>query len=212
MRGIAFIGGAGPEAARCRALVEGADILVAADSGLILAEQAGLRPDWIVGDMDSLDDLRRLEAYPPERILRCPRDKDLTDTELALGLLWEKGCGETWLMGGGGGRLDHLFALRSLFERCPRPQRWVTGTEDIYCLNAQEQLALKLQAGALLSIFPLGSGPWELRSRGLKWPLEGLAWDRGFFGLSNVLLDADCSLCAEAGHFLVILPQETPVP
>jgi thiamine pyrophosphokinase len=188
--------------------VRGADILVAADSGLILAEQAGLKPDWIVGDMDSLDDLQRLEAYPPPRILRYPRDKDRTDTELALALLWEKGCAETWLIGGGSGRMDHLFAIQALFEREPRPHRWFTGKEDIHCLNAQEPLALRLHPGALLSIFPLGSGPWEVRSQGLKWPLEGLAWERGFCGLSNVLLDAEVSLFAEAGRFLVILPQE----
>jgi thiamine pyrophosphokinase len=157
--------------------------------------------------MDSLDDLLRLEAYPPERILRYPQDKDFTDTELALLLLWEKGCDETWLIGGGSGRMDHLFAIRSLFEREPRPQRWFTGAEDIYCLNAQEKLALSLRPGGILSIFPLGSGPWELGSQGLKWPLAGLPWSRGFFGLSNVLLEAEASLWVEQGHFLVILPR-----
>lgn len=206
MRGVAFIGGAGPAPEQCRDLVRGADLLVAADSGLILAEQAGLRPDWIVGDMDSLDELLRLEAYSPDRIRRYPPDKDFTDTELALQLLWEKGCDETWLIGGGGGRLDHLFALRCLFEREPRPRRWFTAGEDIHCLNEQEHLSQSLYPGALLSLFPLGEGPWELQSQGLKWPLEGLPWDRGFFGLSNVLLDAAFSLFAEQGRFLVILP------
>ncbi|MHB9290943.1 thiamine pyrophosphokinase [Hollandina sp. SP2] len=207
VRGIAFIGGTGPEPEQCRTLAKEADILVAADSGLILAEQAGVRPNWIVGDMDSLDDPLRLEGYPSDRILRYPQDKDFTDTELALLLLWEKGCDETWLIGGGSGRMDHLFAIRSLFEREPRPQRWFTGAEDIYCLNAQEKLALNLQPGETFSIFPLGSGPWELRSQGLKWPLAGLPWDRGFFGLSNVFLEAEVSLWAEQGHFLVILPR-----
>jgi thiamine pyrophosphokinase len=187
-------------------LVTGADLIVAADSGLMLAENAGLRPDWILGDMDSLDDLRRLARYPPSRVLRYPQDKDFTDTELALRLLWEKGCEETWLIGGGGGRTDHLFAIRSLFEREPSPTRWLTGAEDIRCLRVQEELTLKLHPGAFLSIFPLGSGPWELRSQDLKWPLEGLPWDRGFFGLSNVLLKAEVSLFADQGRFLVVLP------
>ncbi|MDR3115633.1 MAG: thiamine diphosphokinase [Treponema sp.] len=204
---MAFIGGTGPGPEQCRALAKKADILVAADSGLILAEQAGVRPDWIVGDMDSLDDPLRLEGYPPERILRYPQDKDFTDTELALSLLREKGCDETWLIGGGSGRLDHLLAIRALFERKPRPQRWFTGGEDIYCLNSQEQLTLNLQPGRVLSIFPLGSGPWETGSRGLKWPLDGLPWDRGFFGLGNVFLEARASLWAEKGRFLVILPR-----
>ncbi|MDR2485847.1 MAG: thiamine diphosphokinase, partial [Treponema sp.] len=90
VRGIAFIGGQGPDPEKCRRLITGTRIIVAADSGLITAETAGVKPDWILGDMDSLDDLRRLEAYPSQRILRYPSDKDYTDTELALNFLWEK--------------------------------------------------------------------------------------------------------------------------
>ncbi|MDR3192027.1 MAG: thiamine diphosphokinase, partial [Treponema sp.] len=120
MLGIAFIGGEGPRPDLIRRILgeDRAGILsVAADSGLMAAEGAGFRPDWIVGDMDSLDDPARLEKYPPERVLRYPGDKDFLDTELALSLLWEKGCTETWLLGGGGGRMDHLLGIRSLFER-----------------------------------------------------------------------------------------------
>jgi thiamine pyrophosphokinase len=156
--------------------------------------------------MDSLDDPHRLVVYAPERIVRYPQDKDFTDTELALRLLWEKGCDETWLIGGGGGRMDHLLAIRSLFERDSWPRRWFTDAETVYGLEATEQLVLTVRPGRLLSLFPLGAGPWEVHSQGLKWPLAGLPWDRGFFGLSNVTQEPEVSLWAEDGRFLVILP------
>jgi thiamine pyrophosphokinase len=188
-----------------------APLIVAADSGLLAAEAAGLRPDWVLGDMDSLGaaGLERLEAYPPERVLRYEAAKDYTDTELALHLLYEKGCEETWLVGGGGGRLDHLLAIRSLFERQRCPVRWLTVAEDVRFLEAPGELALTVPdaalAAPLVSVFPLGQGPWDLESEGLRWPLAGLPWDRGFFGISNTA-DRDFTVRAKRGRFLVILP------
>jgi thiamine pyrophosphokinase len=184
-----------------------APLIAAADSGLLAAEAAGLRPDWVLGDMDSLGaaGLERLEAYPPERVLRYEAAKDYTDTELALRLLYDKGCDETWLVGGGGGRLDHLLAIRSLFERQRCPTRWLTAAEDVRFLEAPGELTVSGAAASLVSVFPLGQGPWDVESEGLRWPLAGLPWDRGFFGISNTA-DRDFTVRAKKGRFLVILP------
>jgi thiamine pyrophosphokinase len=206
LKGIAFIGGEGPPPALCRRLAEEADLVLAADSGLIAAENAGLRPEWIVGDMDSLDDTRRLEKYPPERVRLFKTDKDFTDTELALACLWEQGCDDVALAGGGGGRTDHLFAIRALFERERAPGRWVTAAEDIYCLPGGNALSLTPPPGSLVSVFPLGGGPWEAESAGLKWPLNGLSWNRGNFGVSNVVSEGGFSVQALRGRFMVIVP------
>jgi thiamine pyrophosphokinase len=210
MRGIAFIGGQSPKVEQCGALAAEADLIVAADSGLIAAESAGINPDWILGDMDSLDELWRLDKYPSERIIRYPPDKDYTDTELALTFLWEKGCDETWLIGGGGGRIDHLFAIRSLFERRQSPDRWFTGAEDIYCLKSTCILSLSLAPMSLVSLFPLGEGPWKVQSQGLKWSLDELCWDQGFFGISNIAPTGVFSVLSKTGRFFVIIPKREP--
>ena len=212
LRGIAFIGGESPCPEALRKIAEGADILAAADSGLVACEGAGLRPDWVLGDMDSLDDPGRLEKYSPERVRRYPCDKDFTDTELALALLEENGCDEIWLAGGGGGRTDHLFAIRSLFERNDPPDRWFPGSgaseggEEIRCLKEGKILSTTLPPESLVSVFPLGAGPWEAESSGLKWPLNGLSWERGFFGVSNVALNGPFEIRSFRGRFMVIMP------
>jgi thiamine pyrophosphokinase len=154
--------------------------------------------------MDSLGDPDCLKKYPEERILRYPEDKDYTDTELALRLLWDKGCDETWLLGGGGGRLDHLFAIRSLFERDPGPNRWITAENDIRGITGD--ISLEIPSGSLVSVFPLGAGPWNAKSQGLRWPLEDLPWNPGFFGISNSAGDGFFSIKVVEGRFLVILP------
>jgi thiamine pyrophosphokinase len=218
--GIAFLGGEGPGPALIRSLLDAADcadpLLVAADSGLLLAESAGLRPRWIIGDMDSLGaESERLGSYPPEQVIRCPPDKDYTDTELALSLLEEKGARRIWLAGGGGGRLDHLFAIRSLFERDRCPERWITRGEDIRCLEGgcpslpgELVFSGAFLTGSPVSVFPLGVGPWKALSRGLKWPLDKLPWDRGFFGLSNEAPEG-FTIKALEGRFMVTLPAGT---
>jgi thiamine pyrophosphokinase len=205
MRGVAFIGGEGPGPERAALLAEGADLIVAADSGLMAAENAGLTPDWLLGDWDSLDSVSRLEKYQPEKILRFERDKDFTDTELAFDFLRSRLCDDIWLVGGGGGRMDHLFGIRSLFERKAAPSRWVTDAEDVYCLEEGSELRLQSAREGIISTFPLGDGPWEAGSEGLKWPLSGLPWNRGYISLSNVAISGTFSIKAGKGRFMVII-------
>ena len=61
------------------------DRVIAADGGLGACLAAGLEPDVVVGDMDSVAsaDLSRAEVAGV-RIERHPRDKDAVDLELAL--------------------------------------------------------------------------------------------------------------------------------
>ncbi|MDR2501164.1 MAG: thiamine diphosphokinase [Treponema sp.] len=219
MRGIAFIGGEGPPVSRRRALAAPGCLIVAADSGLEAAEQAGIRPHWIIGDMDSLADTARLDRYPPDRVIRYPRHKDYTDTELAIQLLWDQGCDAVWLAGGGGGRTDHLLAVYALFERDRPPDRWITAREDIWRLQAGECMsqagigaAAALQEDAPdkplgVSVFPLRSGPWKAESRGLHWPLDNFGWNRGVFGISNAAPQGRFCIRALEGRFLVMIFQ-----
>jgi thiamine pyrophosphokinase len=152
--------------------------------------------------MDSLGDLSLLDKYPPERVLRYPADKDFTDTELALNLLFEKGCAEVTLAGGGGGRLDHTLAIAALFEREDAPSRWFTAHEEIVLVKgAFRQRAC---AGNIVSVFPIGAGPWKAASVGLKWPLDAVRWRRGYSGVSNVAVADSIAVTALAGRFLLI--------
>lgn len=201
---LIFIGGDGPHFNVCKPFLYKDSLVIAADSGLLRCEQFGLMPDWIVGDMDSLEDLSRLSAYPPDRILRYPVDKDYTDTELALNLAWDQGCTDITLIGGGGGRTDHLMAITALFDRPRAPTRWCTATELVSLVTEKAEFPVPTQT--LVSVFPAGNGPWKAESIGLQWPLHGLKWFRGFFGLSNRVIHKPFSITALEGTFLVVLP------
>jgi thiamine pyrophosphokinase len=204
--GVAFIGSLAPPPVLCKGLCTNAGLVVAADAGLVTAEKAGVRPDWIVGDMDSLPDPSRLDRYPPERVRRFPRDKDLLDTEIALNLLWDEGYEDIVLIGGGGGRLDHLLALRALFDRPRCPRRWVTDAEDIHAVEEPEVLELFLPVNTVVSVLPAANGPWKASSAGLKWPLDRVRIADGWVGVSNVACEKRVLFRAECGRFLVMHP------
>jgi len=201
--GLAFIGGLCPPADFCGALAERADVICAADSGLIAAEDAGIKPDFIAGDMDSLDDESRLLKYPQEIIFRFPEDKDFTDTEIAVKMLRERGCGSIILAGGGGGRLSHLFAVKTIFERADDVTEWYTKNEKIFLLKGA--LSLPVRKDNLISVFPLGAPPFRASSMNLKWPLDEVRWEGGFTGISNAPLAGEVFLRAQAGKFLIIV-------
>lgn len=207
MLGIIFTGGESPDAQAVKRIVESADkdiLIIAADSGFDTAMNADIKTDWVIGDMDSAKNYAGLAAMPPERVIRHERDKDFTDTELAVLLAAEKGCNEIWIIGGGGGRIDHLFGIRSLFDRDFFPRRWITALEDIYCIDGKSE-KWTVSGGAIVSVFPAGDGPWEAASSGLKWQLDGVSWSRGFFGLSNIAVSGEFSITAKKGRFMVIL-------
>lgn len=181
----------------------------AADSGLDVLRSWGVKPDLVVGDMDSLADPIVLAEYPD--VLSFPRDKDDTDTEIGIRELRSRGFGRIVLAGGGGGRLDHLLAVRCLLERPDGPDEWLTRSERI--VRLEEPARFDVACGATVSVFPLAGGASGMRSSGLKWPLDGLWWDQGHFGVSNVAVAEHIAIDPGERPVFVILPlQVSPAP
>src|SRR5689334_18888700 len=107
---LVFAGGDPPP----RELVAGLDrsaLVIAADSGLDHALALGFRADVVVGDLDSVtpDALAHARADGAEVELH-PAEKDETDLELALRRAVALGMRRVTVIGGGGGRHDHLLA------------------------------------------------------------------------------------------------------
>ncbi len=203
MTGLLIIGGAGPGKeilADCRGV---ADVVAAADSGLESALRAGITPDYVVGDMDSLSDPRLLDRFPKEKKRILPADKDLTDTEYGLGFLQEMGCTDVVIAGGGGGRFDHALAIAMLFERERPPRRWITEKEDIRLIDGE--LEFSGRRGDILSLFPVGGTAADMSSEGLRWPLDGLRFERGYGGISNRITGEKVKIRIGKGKLLMVL-------
>jgi thiamine pyrophosphokinase len=200
--GLLLIGGEGPSRDLLEPILSDLAYTVAADSGFDLARRLEIIPDLLVGDFDSLESSKELEEFPEERIRRFPRDKDETDAEIGLAVLWEMGCRRVVMAGGGGGRLDHLLGLISLFEREKVPALWYTSREVIQVVEGT--LTVTGCKGQTVSFFPLGGTVSGMSSSGLKWPLDGLRWSRGDIGVSNVFSEDRCTITVGHGRLLMV--------
>jgi thiamine pyrophosphokinase len=216
MRGVIFTGGRLPDAELAMPLIEPFSFSIAADSGLLFAKRAGIDPDLVVGDMDSLPDRSLLDAYPAERKMVWPVDKDDTDTELAIAEMVARGIDDIALVGGGGGRIDHFLGIRILFERDSFPSLWigdesvVVAVGDRAASRAVRVVGLEGQASELgvdpVSVFPAGKGAHSCRGTGFHWPIDSLGWDSGAISLSNRADTGSVSIIADSGLFLVVFP------
>lgn len=148
--------------------------IVAADSGFDTALALNVKPDLIVGDFDSSINSEKIEDFPH---IKAPKDKDESDMELALMNI--KGGYD--LLGGGEGRLDHLMAIFSLFNKYGLPRFWFT-KEDVL-IGVNSMLSMNLPIGSTISIFPLTSA--FVKSKGLVWELGDKPLSSTFMSLSN---------------------------
>ena len=175
-----------------------APFVVAADGGAATALRLGVRPEVVIGDMDSLDDASRrtLKArlYPIA-------EQDSTDFEKCLSRI---DAPFLIALGMTGSRADHSMAALNVLARHPGRRLFLISGEDAIFLAPQE-LELALPVGTRLSLFPLA--PVTGKSEGLHWPIAGLSFSPlGRIGTSNRTSAPRVRLQFDAPHMLVILP------
>ena len=101
----------GFDAAPFRTLLARADLLIAADGGGNALFAAGVAPQLVVGDLDSLEAAAEAAfAGAGVEIRRHPAEKDETDLELALLVAIRHGATSIDLLGAMDGRWDQAFA------------------------------------------------------------------------------------------------------
>ena len=213
MKAIVVAGGvAAPEDV---AQLAGADLVIAADSGAAWLESVGRRPDLVIGDMDSIppDLLEHLQGEPVT-IEPYPREKEASDAELAVARAVAMGANEIVILGGfGGPRLDHQLAnLLLLMEGWSGAQlRLVGGATTVRAIHRGDRLELEGGAGDLVTLLPLAGAATGVRTRGLRFHLDGETLRLGRSrGLSNVIDEAPASVSLEEGMLLIIETRKEP--
>jgi len=198
----------GPVRATLPAL-DGDAIVIAADAGVHEAERLGLHVDLLVGDLDSADGaaVDRVEASGG-RVERHPADKDASDLELALVAAAVAGARQVLVLGGDGGRLDHLvgnaFLLTSDRFADLRIDA-VLGAARIHVVR--DERAMDGSPGELVSLFAAGGAALGVRTEGLRWRLSGDQLMPGSTrGLSNEFVEPSARVRVGDGVVLAVRP------
>ena len=207
MKGIIIAGGRLVDGKILMELFLKADLRVAADSGLQHLEDFGLIPDYLVGDIDSLEDVTILDRLPESvKVMTHPVEKDKTDTEIAADLLIDSGCTEITILGGTGSRLDHTLSniqlLRTIFNRGVNG-RIIDDNNQIIYLPREYQI--KGNKDCYYSILPLGTEGIGVSLKGFHYPLDNVEIPFGSsLGISNYLEDNEGQIVVHHGEGILI--------
>jgi thiamine pyrophosphokinase len=191
-RALVFVNGELSQISRIRPRHD--DLLVGVDGGTKHILSLGLTPDLIIGDLDSLP-----KIPPNVPLLQYPKDKNFTDTELALQFCRGR---EIIVYGILGRRLDHLLANILLLTKY---KFTITeGNQQIILLIGPSRFNLEGKPNDLVSLIPL-TDCRKVTTEGLKWRLQGSTLKTGSSqGVSNVLARKKAQIKISKGNLLIV--------
>lgn len=164
---LAIVGGGVLDPALLRELAGAGAMIVAADGGADLCDVAGIVPDAIIGDLDSLSDPAAWAQRT--RVIRIP-EQMTTDFEKCLYMTRAK---VTVALGMTGKRFDHTLAALDAVARYGADRRIILADTDDVALAVSGSFRFDVGAGERVSVHPLQAVRFA-RSEGLKYPLDGI--------------------------------------
>ena len=198
---VVLANGRPPTTRLLRRLHRNAEIMVCADGGANAAARAGIRPDLIIGDFDSVTPatLRKLRSVRIRRIA----EQNSTDLEKAIRWLLRKGIREITIAGATGGRLDHIAGNLNILGKYSRRAnlRVVESEGELFPVGARRELSYP--AGTTVSMIPLSrcSG---VTTKGLRWELRNAVLELGVRdGTSNEVVSTPATINVRSGTLLL---------
>ena len=209
---VALDGRLGPEALVSAVLAD-ADMVIAADGGAARLHRQGWVPDLVVGDLDSLEPaaIGRLEEAGAE-FERHPREKDLTDGELALLAAIDRGAEQIVILGVlGGPRADMVLANYMLLfhPRLGRAGAVALAPGWTIWPLGRGWLDARSDTGATISLVPIDALIEGVDLEGVRWPLAGASLHRGEGrSISNAAAGTRVRARSRSGRALLFLERQ----
>ena len=206
-RTLIFANGQLPDIDKARSLLKNDDYIICADGGTRHALTLQVRPDLIIGDLDSAEQgaLRKFKEEDVN-IELYPRDKNETDLELAIKRALELNPEQIVIIAALGGRLDQTLANIALLTD-PRLStldiRLDDGLEEI--LVCRDQAEVHGRSGDIVSLLPWQGAVSETQTTNLKWALhkETLYSDKTR-GISNEMTSDTASISIGSGVLIIV--------
>ena len=204
-RRVAVFAGGDPPPVQAARWISPGTFVIAADSGLDHAHRLGFEADLLVGDLDSVS-LGASDRHQGE-VEEHSEDKDYTDLELAMEAA-NRRAGAVVVVGGHGGRLDHLLANAELLA----DHRWA-GAEIIWLAGEDLATVVRHRAvlggkpGDLVSLVPLSGHAIGVTTAGLQWSLQNATLAAGSTrGVSNRFTETTAQVTVRQGVLLAVQP------
>jgi thiamine pyrophosphokinase len=188
-------------------LAKRVDFVIGVDGGMGILLKYQIKADIAIGDFDSLDS-KLLKELKKKKIpiMKFPKDKDFSDTELAIRFAIKEGFQNFILTGMLGKRTDHLlFNISTLLFLNKQNKHCVIKEEDeeIYITSSIAQIDTKI--GEIISIYPLTMQSTILETKGLKYELKNYSIKKyRTLTLSNIATSEKAIIKVKSGTVLII--------
>jgi thiamine pyrophosphokinase len=193
--------------------------VIAADSGAATAFELGLRVDELIGDLDSASPEQQARVVESGGLIHLhPEAKDATDLELALAaaVTQEPPPKRIVVLGGAGGRYDHLFAGTMLLAAESWAGADATGIHVEARLGRAKVTVIRSRAvieatepGELVSLVAVLGVAHGVTASGLLYELRGNDLRPGSsLGVSNEFVQTRATVAVSEGVILAIQPGE----
>ncbi len=209
---VIFANGELPDAEKARALIRPEDVIVCADGGSRHAFALGLKPNLVIGDLDSIlrADWAAVKA-DGIAVQQHPHDKNETDLELALRYAVEQESTEVLVIGALGKRLDQTLGnitLLSDARLAGLDVRLDDGFEQVFFCRSQSEV--KGRVGDIVSLIPWGGTVEGVTTGGLKWALHSeTLHPEKTRGISNEMVQPLAEVRIVSGLLLIIHRRQT---
>jgi thiamine pyrophosphokinase len=190
---LVIVGGGRVDTDLLRELYASGGRLVGADGGADIIAAAGLKPEVIVGDFDSLKD--PLSWLGKTRLMQIA-EQETTDFEKAL---YSTRAPVTVGLGMTGRRLDHTLAALDAVARHAEKRHIILADEHDIAFALTRRFSFAVDRGDRVSIHPLAPVTfWG--SAGLEYPLDAVSLAPGMrTGTSNRAIDGPFTIVPEEG-------------
>ena len=183
--------------------------VIAADSGAEHTLALGWDVDVLVGDLDSIEPalVDRLRAQGAI-IERHPAAKDQTDLALALDMARDGGARAITVVGGHGGRLDHLLANVLLLASADYASVDVDARMGAATVTiVRSERTVQGVPGELVSLLAMGGEARGVTTTGLLFALHDATLSCGSsWGVSNEMLASSATVSLRSGVVALVQP------
>jgi thiamine pyrophosphokinase len=182
-------------------ILDRAEVIVCCDGGAENLVGYGLKPDAIIGDMDSLSDV--LKDMFADRIYV---DSNQETNDLTKAVLWccESGYTDLDIIGAVGKRDDHTIGNISLLAEYAKIVKVRMVTDTGVFMPFQSSCKVESSKGQQVSIFSI-SPATEITSSGLLYPLTNRKLNNWWEGTLNEATGNSIELEFSGGSVLVFL-------
>ena len=185
--------------------------MTCADGGYLVCKKAGIKPDAVIGDFDSLteEQIREIDELGIERIV-YPAEKGETDTLLCVSYGLKLGAAKFLIVGGIGGDFGHTMAniqVLSFLSDMECEAEITTCSNRLLMVSGAAPMVINGAPGGKFSVFSYTERCSGVSIKNAKYELNDAALTQSFpLGVSNEFTEkGPVNIAVKHGRLLVII-------